>query len=109
MPVIPPANTQQVLQMSSAVEKVQTQQVQHLAGSQADMEQLQKLENQKSSEIQEPEETHSSEATDPDSGPRQRHIRIKKTAEKPGKEEDGSQTPSHVPEEIPGGSLNVII
>ena len=109
MPIINPANIQQVLQMSSAVEKVQAQQVQHLAGDQLEGEQLLKLENQKSSEIQEPEESRSSEGTDPDSGARQRHIRIKKKAQKPEIEEDGSPTSSHVPEDIPGGSLNVII
>ena len=52
MPVIQPTNLQQVLQMSSAVEKVQAQQVQLLAADQIQDQERVLLDEAKRTELQ---------------------------------------------------------
>jgi len=57
MSIIEPVNLQQGLQMSSAVEKVQAQQVQHLATDQLRDEDRAVRDELKRTEVQDPEES----------------------------------------------------
>ena len=95
MSVIEPTNLQQVLQMSSAVEKVQAQQVLHLAADQIQDQERALLDEAKRTELQEPEGSDPAEPTHPDESRRgKRRLRFKKTGqnadEKGGR---GSTTP----------------
>ncbi|MCH8208136.1 MAG: hypothetical protein IIA62_03615 [Nitrospinae bacterium] len=74
MPIIEPANTQQVLQMSSFVEKIQQgqQQVHHSINNYLNEERA-ALDEVKRSEIQEPESMDAADPANPDSGSRGRH------------------------------------
>lgn len=67
MPIIEPANTQQVLQMSSFVEKVQQgqQQIHHSINQYLDEERA-VLDEIKRSEVQEAENPHSVDPANPD-------------------------------------------
>lgn len=79
MPVIEPTNHQQVLQMSSVVEKVQIQQVQHLAADQIQDQERAELDELKRTELQDPEQTQPAEPANPDEKGRRRRLRIKKS------------------------------
>ena len=74
MPIIEPANTQQVLQMSSFVEKIQQgqQQVHHSINIYLNEERA-ALDEIKRTEIQEPENMGSADPANPDSSSRGRH------------------------------------
>lgn len=87
MPQIEPTHIQQVLQMSSAVEKVQTQQVQHLAADQIQDQERDFLDELKRTEVQDPEESNPTEPVHPDGSPRRRRLRIKKTVSAADKKE----------------------
>ena len=110
MPVIEPTNLQLVLQMSSAVEKVQTQQVQHLAADQIQDQERDLLDEAKRIELQDPEGSNPTEPVHEDeSGRRRRRLRIKKplqTAEEEGK---GNLPPRGTLEENQGSNLDIVV
>ncbi len=109
MPAIEPTNLQQVLQMSSAVEKVQAQQVQHLAADQIQDQEREQLDEAKRVEMQDPEESNPVEPTHPDSGGRRRRIRIKKAAGKTDKEAEENQSAKGTSEESQGSHLDIVV
>jgi len=109
MPVIEPVNTQQVLQMSSAVEKVQAQQVQHLATDQLRDRERAALDELKATEVQDPEETNPSDPTDPDGRARRRQLRIKKTAQPTDEMDEGAESDLSVAEGSQGSNLDIVI
>jgi len=80
MPIIEPANTQQVLQMSSAVEKAFTELQGHHATDHLRNEERIALDEMKRTEVQDPENPNQAEPSDPDGGGRRRQVRIKKKA-----------------------------
>ncbi len=109
MPVIQPTNLQQVLQMSSAVEKVQAQQVLQLAADQIQDQERVLLDEKKRAELQDPEETNPAEPTHPDgSGPRRR-LRIKNPAQYADEEEKGSVWPQDTAEDTQGSHLDFVV
>ncbi len=109
MPVIQPTNLQQVLQMSSAVEKVQAQQVLQLAADQIQDQERVLLDEKKRAELQDPEETNPAEPTHPDgSGPRRR-LRIKNPAQYADEEEKGSVWPQDTAEDTQGSHLDIVV
>ncbi len=109
MPVIQPTNLQQVLQMSSAVEKVQAQQVLQLAADQIQDQERVLLDEKKRAELQDPEETNPAEPTHPDgSGPRRR-LRIKNPAQYADEEEKGSVLPQDTAEDTQGSHLDIVV
>ena len=109
MPVIELANLQQVLQMSSAVEKVQAQQVQHLAADQIQDQERVLLDEKKRTELQDPEETNPAEPTQPDgTGPRRR-LRIKNPAQQADEEGKGSVRPRDTAEDTQGSHLDIVV
>lgn len=108
MPPIDPTHLQQVLQMSSAVEKVQMQQVQHLASDQIQDQERDFLDEMKRTEIQDPEESNPTEPTHPDGGQRRRRLRIKKTGSSAEKKEQGG-APQAPGESIQGNHLDIVV
>jgi hypothetical protein len=109
MPVIQPTNLQQVLQMSSAVEKVQTQQVQHLAADQIQDQERDLLDEVKRTELQDPEETNPTEPIHPDESGRRRRLRIKKSAQNADIEGKGDQPPQGPAEDNQGTHLDIVV
>jgi len=109
MPVIGPINTQQVLQMSSAVEKVHAQLVQHLATDQLRDEDRAKLDELKRTEVQDAEESNPSEPTDPESRARRRRLRIKKTAQPSDEKEEGVESDLSIAKGSQGSNLDIVI
>ena len=102
MPIIDPVNTQQVLQMGPQAEKLQ-QAVQNqplLTAQQLEEDRL-KAEEQKRTEIQDPDEMSSSTETDSNKR-RRRKLKRKEEAEN-----DESKTPP--PESSTGQRLNVSV
>jgi len=110
MPVIEPINLQQVLQMSSAVEKVQTQQVLQLAADQI-QNQERALENEaKRTELQDPEGSNPTEPTNPDEkGRGRRRLRFKKPGENADEEGKGNQPPRGTLEGSQGTNLDIVV
>ncbi len=110
MPVIEPTNIQQVLQMSSAVEKVQTQQVQHLAADQIQDQERDLLDEAKRIELQEPEGSNPTEPVHEDErGRRRRRLRIKKPLENADEEGKGNLPPQGILEENQGSHLDIVV
>ncbi len=109
MPVIETVNIQQVLQMSSAVEKVLAQQVQHLATDQLRNEDRAALDELKRTEVQDPEKPHPSDPTDPESQARRQRLRIKKTAQPADEEDDRVESNLSIRRESQGSNLDIVI
>ncbi len=109
MPVIQPANLQQVLQMSSAVEKVQAQQVQHLAADQIQDQERVLLDEEKRTELQDTEETNPAEPTHPDGTRRRRRLRIKNPAQYADEERKGSVRPQDTADDTQGSHLDIVV
>ena len=109
MSVIEPINTQLVLQMSSAVEKVQAQQVQHLATDQLRDEDRAALDELKRTEVQKPEESNPSEPTDPESHARRRQLHIKKNAQPADEMGEGAEPDLPTSEGSQGSKLDIVI
>lgn len=109
MPQIEISNIQLVLQMSSAVEKVQAQQVQHLAADQIQDQERDMLDELKRTELQDLEASNPTEPTHPDGGQRRRRLRIKKKAASADKKDQGN-LPSRGPEASGQGShLDIVV
>ena len=110
MPVIEPTNLQQVLQMSSAVEKVQAQQVQHLAADQIQDQERALLDEAKRTELQDPEGSDPVEPTHPDESRRgKRRIRFKKPGQNADEEGKGNLPPQGTVEESQGSNLDIVV
>ena len=110
MTVIEPTNLQQVLQMSSAVEKVQAQQVQHLAADQIQDQERDLLDEVKRTELQEPEGSEPAEPTHPDENRRgKRRLRFKKSGQNADEERTGSLPPRGTSEENQGSNLDIVV
>ena len=110
MPVIEPTNLQQVLQMSSAVEKVQAQQVQHLAADQIQDQERALLDEAKRTELQEPEGSDPTEPTHPDENKRgKKRLRFKKTSQNADEEGKGSLPPRGTASEDHGSNLDIVV
>lgn len=110
MPVIGPTNIQQVLQMSSAVEKVQAQQVQLLAADQIQDQERDLLDEAKRIELQDPEDSNPSEPVHEDeSGRKRRRLRIKKPPKNADEEGKGSLPSRGTVEEIQGSHLDIVV
>ncbi len=78
MPTIEPANTQQVIQMGTHVEKVQQtiQQQQGVVGQQLELENLES-DDIKRNQVQETEDAYESDASNPDEKGKQGRLRSK--------------------------------
>ncbi|TDJ53881.1 MAG: hypothetical protein E2O42_05090 [Nitrospina sp.] len=109
MPVIEPVNLQQVLQMSSAVEKVQAQQVLQLAADQIQDQERVLLDEKKRTELQDPEEANPNEPTHPDGPGRRRRLRIKNSAQNADEEGKGSVWPQDTTEDTQGSHLDIVV
>jgi hypothetical protein len=110
MPVIQPTNLQQVLQMSSAVEKVQAQQVQLLAADQIQDQERVLLDEAKRTELQDPEETNPTEPTHLDENGRgRRRLRVKKTSQNADEEGKGNLPPQGTLDESQGSNLDIVV
>lgn len=109
MPAIGLTNIQQVLQMSSAVEKVQAQQVQHLTADQIQDQERALLDEAKRTEVQDPEEIYPTEPTNPDEKGRRQRLRIKKPAQNADNKEKMSAPPEGTSEKKQGGNLDIVV
>ena len=110
MPVIEPTNLQQVLQMSSAVEKVQAQQVQLLAADQIQDQERVLLDEAKRTELQDPEGSDPAEPTHPDeSGRGRKRLRFKKPAQNADEEGKGNLPPQGTMEDSQGSNLDIVV
>ena len=110
MSVIEPTNLQLVLQMSSAVEKVQVQQVQHLAADQIQDQERALLDEAKRTELQDPEGSNPVEPTHPDENRRgKRRLRFKKSRQNADEEDKGNLPPQGTMEESQGGNLDIVV
>jgi len=110
MSVIEPTNLQQVLQMSSAVEKVQAQQVQLLAADQIQDQERVLLDEAKRTELQDPEANDPIEPTHPDeSGRGRKRLRFKKPAQNADEEGKGNLPPQGTMEESQGSNLDIVV
>ena len=110
MPVIEPTNLQQVLQMSSAVEKVQAQQVQQLAADQIQDQERVLLDEAKRTELQEPEGIDPIEATHPDENKRgKRRVRFKKSSQNADEEDKRNLPPRGISGESQGSNLDIVV
>jgi hypothetical protein len=110
MSVIEPTNLQQVLQMSSAVEKVQAQQVQLLAADQIQDQERVLLDEAKRTELQDPEASDPIEPTHPDeSGRGRKRLRFKKPAQNADEEGKGNLPPQGTMEESQGSNLDIVV
>lgn len=113
MPISQPVNTQLVLQMSSAVEKIQAQQMVHLAGDQIQDEERERLDELKRLELQDPGESSPLEPADSEGENRKPRLRVKKGASSSDKEEQDASVPASaappIPEEDQGSNLDVVV
>ena len=113
MPITPPANTQQVLQMSSAVEKIQAQQMVHLAGDQLQDEERERLDELKRLELQDPDQSNPLERANPEGGNRKRRLRFKKPAKSADKDQQDTSASTSasppIPEGNQGSNLDVVV
>ena len=109
MPVINPTNLQQVLQMSSAVEKVLTQQVQLLAADQIQDQERDLLDEAKRIELQDPEGSNPTEPVHEDESGRRRRLRIKNPPQNAEEEGKGNLPPRGTVEEIQGSHLDIVV
>ena len=110
MPVIEPTNLQLVLQMSSAVEKVQAQQVQHLAADQIQNQERALLDEAKRTELQDPEGSNPTEPTNPDeSGRGRKRLRFKKTGQNADEEGKGNLPPQGTVGTSQGANLDIVV
>ena len=110
MSVIEPTNLQQVLQMSSAVEKVQAQQVQLLAADQIQDQERALLDEAKRTELQEPEGSNPTEPIHPDeSGRGKKRLRFKKPAQNADEEGKGNLPPQGTMEDSQGSNLDIVV
>jgi hypothetical protein len=110
MSVIEPTNLQQVLQMSSAVEKVQAQQVQHLAADQIQDQERVLLDEAKRTELQDPEESNPTEPTNPDeSGRGKRRLRFKNSSQNADEKDKGNLPPQGTVENNQGAHLDIVV
>lgn len=110
MSVIEPTNLQQVLQMSSAVEKVQAQQVQLLAADQIQDQERVLLDETKRTELQDPEGTNPTEPIHPDESRRGRkRLRFKKSAQNVDEEGKGNLPPQGTVEDSQGSNLDIVV
>ncbi len=110
MPVIEPTNLQQVLQMSSAVEKMQAQQVIHLAADQIQDQERVLLDEAKRTELQDPEGSDPAEPTHPDESRRGRkRLRFKKPAQNTDEEGKGNLPPQGTVEDSQGSNLDIVV
>jgi len=110
MPVIEPTNLQQVLQMSSAVEKVQAQQVQHLAADQIQDQERASLDEAKRTELQDPEGSDPIEPTHPDENGRgKKRLRFKKSGQNADEEGKGNLPPQGTLEGKQGANLDIVV
>ena len=111
MPTIEPANTQQVLQMGSHVEKVQQtiQQQQGVLAQQLDVEGAEK-DDAKRNQVQETEDTYQADASNPDEKGKKGRLRSK--AKNPATEEEVEESsveepPPAIVEQNHGGRINL--
>ena len=110
MSVIEPTNLQQVLQMSSAVEKVQAQQVQLLAADQIQDQERVLMDEAKRTELQDPEAIDPAEPTHPDEGGRGRkRLRFKKSSQNADEEGKGNLPPQGTLESNQGANLDIVV
>lgn len=110
MSVIEPTNLQLVLQMSSAVEKVQTQQVQHLAADQIQDQERDLLDEAKRTELQDPEESNPTEPIHSDENGRGRkRLRFKKSDKNADEEGKGNLPPHGTVESNQGANLDIVV
>jgi hypothetical protein len=111
MSIIGPTNLQQVLQMSSAVEKVQAQQVQLLAADQVQDQERVLLDEAKRTELQDPEGSNPTEPTHPDENRRGRkRLRFKKSTQNADEEDKGNLPPRGTMEDSQeGGNLDIVV
>jgi hypothetical protein len=110
MPVIEPTNLQQVLQMSSAVEKVQTQQVLQLAADQIQNQERALEDEAKRTELQDPEGSNPTEPTNPDENGRgKRRLRFKKPGQNADEEGKGNPPPRETLEGSQGTNLDIVV
>lgn len=110
MPVIEPTNLQQVLQMSSAVEKVQAQQVLQLAADQIQDQERVLLDEAKRTELQEPEGSDPAEPTNPDeSGRGRRRLRFKNAGQNADEEGKGNPPLPGTLDAGPGSHVDIVV
>ncbi len=109
MPVIEPGNTQQILQMSSAVEKVQTQQVQQLPNGQIQIEAFNKLKKEKTKQVKRPVNSQETQVTDSKNVNPQIVPSLKKHFETSEEESSEHNTQSGFPENPQGENLNIVV
>ena len=110
MSVIEPTNLQQVLQMSSAVEKVQAQQVQLLAADQIQDQERALLDEAKRTELQEPEASNPTEPIHPDENRRGRkRLRLKKVTQNADEEGIGNLPSQGTVEGTQGSNLDIVV
>lgn len=110
MPTIQPANTQQVIQMGSHVEKVQQtiQQQQSVLTQQLESENL-KADDQKRSQVQETEDAYQADGSNPDEKGKKGRLRskAKKKAAEEVEEKSVEEPPSAIAEKYHGGRINL--
>ena len=110
MPVIEPTNLQQILQMSSAVEKVQAQQVLQLAADQIQDQERALLDEAKRTELQEPEGSDPAEPTHPDENRRgKKRLRFKKSGQNADEEGKGNLPPRGTLDGRQGTHLDIVV
>ncbi len=110
MPTIEPANTQQVIQMGSHVEKVQ-QTIQQQQGVVAQQLDLESVENQdiKKNQVQETDDAYQSDASNPDDKGKKGRLRSKANNAAPQEEEEenAEEPPPVIVEQNHGGRINL--
>ena len=110
MPTIEPANTQQVIQMGSHVEKVQQtiQQQQGVLTQQLESENL-AADDQKRNQVQETEDAYQADGSNADEKGKQGRLRsrAKKKAVAEAEEEIVEEPPSAIAEKYHGGRINL--
>jgi len=113
MPITPPGNTQQILQMSSIVEKIQAQMVVHLAGDQIQDQERERLDELKRLELQDLDESNPLEPSNSEGGNRKRRLRVKKKGESADKDKQNASVSAsaspHIPEDNQGSNLDVVV
>ncbi len=108
MPVIEPGNTQQIFQMSSAVEKMQTQQVQHLPSEPIQTEIFNKLKKEKAKQVKKLENSEETQATDPKGHNSIEIPPLKKPSKNSEENLSEQNVPSGFPESPQGENLNIV-
>ncbi len=110
MPTIEPANTQQVIQMGSHVEKVQQtiQQQQGVLAQQLELEGAEK-DDVKRNQVQETEDAYQSDASNPDEKGKKGRLRSKanNAATPEVEEENVEEPPPVIVEQNHGGRINL--